>query len=251
MFKDKQKREFKRGMDLSTYGQTRAFDIKEAEENREIPFVISNEQKDRHGSVILTSGWNFEDFKRNPIVDFNHRAMPSFWAEEKEHLRVIAKSSIPEIVGTEVHANATFAPAEVNPEAEEIFQMVLNGFIRSASVVFMPTNKGTYGRDDEGAGMENETYYYNGQDLYSWGPVTIPSNTGAGTREVPAHLKNKAGAFAFQVLRQICPLEIEDNDLKKLSFTEIMDFAEGKAIQPISKGLEPAIQRQRLQLGLI
>ena len=245
---------YKRGLDLDLFGQTRAFDVEEAQETRAIPFTISTEMKDRHGTVVRSDGWNFENFHRHPIVDFNHQATPSWFPLEDEHLCIIAKSSSPEIVEKEVRATATFATKEVNEKADQVFNMVLGGFIRAASVVFRPLERGYWGQEEEAMGRESETFYFPKVELYSWGPVTIPSNVGAGTRDIKPAMKDKAVNFAFEVLRQLCPEQIADEDIKKLSLGEKLDFTE-EGIKRNNGGTGPtmeeqiAIQRQRLQLG--
>ena len=244
----------KRGFDLDLVGNARAFDPVEAEKTRTVPFVISTETKDRHGTIVLSDGWDFTSFNRNPIVDFNHNAMPSFYSED-EHLEIIGKSSAPVVVGKEVHADATFATKEINEKADQIFNMILGGFIRAASVVFRPTKRGEWGKGEEALGKANETYYYPAVELYSWGPVSIPSNTGAGTRKFDFSRKSDFDRFAFGMLREVCPLEISDEDMRKLSLGEILDFTEEGINNRggyVGAGLEEqiAIQRQKIQLGL-
>lgn len=248
-------REYKRGLDLNLFGQTRAFDKKEAEETRVIPYVISTETKDRHGTVVLSDGWELDNFNRNPIVDFNHRSLSDWFlmADHEEHRNVIGSSSAPIVKNKELLADATFAKAEVNPKAEEIFQMVLNGFLRASSVVFVPTQPGRWGEGSEAIGKENETYYFQRQELYSWGPVIYPSNTGAGKRNAPKHLKTKTALFAYKMLREMVPDGMPDQELQALTLQRLLDFAEGR-IETLSgapsKGIEEQIARQRQRLAL-
>src|SRR6185295_14621291 len=45
---------------------------KKMEETRTVPFIISSDTKDRHRTVINMKGWNLDNYKKNPIVGYQH-----------------------------------------------------------------------------------------------------------------------------------------------------------------------------------
>ena len=54
---------------LFTTGQVREIPAN-VEETRTIPFVISDDSKDRHSTVLSTDGWDLEAYNRNGIVGY-------------------------------------------------------------------------------------------------------------------------------------------------------------------------------------
>ena len=41
-------------------------------DNRTVDFIISTEDRDRHGTVLRADRWSFDNYKRNPIVGYMH-----------------------------------------------------------------------------------------------------------------------------------------------------------------------------------
>lgn len=90
-------------------------------------FVISDETQDRHGDVIVTNGWRFENFKSNPVV---------LWAHNSRDLPIGTASIIAE--STRTLADIDFATADVNPFADSVFRLVEAKILRATSVGFKP-----------------------------------------------------------------------------------------------------------------
>lgn len=151
-----------------------------ANENREREFIISNERRDMHGTIIRLAGWEIEDYNRGGAFYYQHltgnEAMPNpdnvlgpgqAWKEDKT------------LVG-----KAFFEPADINPLAEKIMRKVDYGTLTSTSVGFMPL-EGHWGteRKDE----DPETYYFDKQILKEFSIVNIPSNPDAVKKSYEAY----------------------------------------------------------------
>ena len=236
-----------RGIDFGLIGETRAFDPVKAQETRTIPYVISTESKDRHGTVLNADGWDFSTYRG--IVDFEHQAdsFAAYWHDEPEKL-VIGKSPTPIIENSRALADATFMARELNKRADNIFQMVLGGFLRSASIWFLPTEEGKWGEGEEAKGMRNQTYYIGKRELLSWGPVLYGSNVDAQPRSMGKDQKNRALDFALKMISVITPKEISIEDARKMKFNELFDLVEGEANQRkgvIGKTMEEAVAEQQ------
>src|SRR5687768_15019529 len=95
------------------------------EEAREVDFIASSEAVDAHDSIVKQR-WRLARFETNPVV---------LYAHESRELPIGKVTSI-KVVKKELVATVKFAPAEVNPRAEQVWQGVRQGFIRGASVGF-------------------------------------------------------------------------------------------------------------------
>ena len=155
-------------MILRTYNQ--ATDIRGIDnDNREREFVISNERKDSHGTVIKLDGWNIEDYNRSGAFYYQHLT----GMESPDNVLGPGKASKQ---GTELVGRAYFEPEEINPLAEKILKKVDFGTLTSTSVGFMPT-AGHWGV--ERMNEDPETYYFDGAILKEFSIVNIPSNPDA------------------------------------------------------------------------
>lgn len=95
-------------------------------ENREITFIASTPSVDSHGEVVLQD-WIFDRFKKNPVILWAHnqREPPigravKWWVEGGETLYIRVRFS------------------QVNPFAQLIFDMIVEGMVRACSVGFIP-----------------------------------------------------------------------------------------------------------------
>lgn len=165
-----------------TTGIIRSFDRAKAEETREIEFVISDETRDRHGTVIPLDAWNIEKFNKNGIVGYQHEVHGSFIGDSNpDQVLGIGYAYVDDgkLVG-----RVTFEPPEINPLAEKIFQKVLHGTLKATSVGFMETQKGKYGEKEEARDGSNPTYYFGEVELLEFSIVNIPSNPNALRRNI-------------------------------------------------------------------
>ena len=184
----------------------------DAEEKRTIAFTISDGTRDRHRTVLNPEGWDLSNYKRNPIVGYQHEIYGSFFSD----------SNPDNIIGTgnayvekkELIGEVKFEPEKINPLAEKIFQKVMIGTLRATSVGFIPIGKGHYGKDLEASGEKDETYYYAGQELLEFSIVNIPSNPKATKRSI------------FEQFGRILLQYFKPEELKKMTVAELLNYSE-------------------------
>lgn len=134
-------------------------------ETRTASFVASTEIQDADGDIVEQS-WRLERYKRNPVVLFAHdnRSLP------------IGRASEVEVKDGQLVADITFASAEANPLAENVWKSVQEGTLRAVSVGFRPHQIKSERRDDK------DVYLLGDNELYEISVVPIPSNPEALAR---------------------------------------------------------------------
>jgi len=153
-------------------------------ENREAEFVISTEAADTYGTVFKISGWDLKRYETNPIVCYGHRS----WGENPD--TIIGTSEV-FIEGNQLIGRVRFEPAEINPLAEKVYQKVLAGTLRMASVGANP-KRGHWG--DDKLGEDNDLIYFDETELLEWSIVPLGSN--------PEALKRSADNMA-EIIKEI------------------------------------------------
>jgi HK97 family phage prohead protease/HK97 family phage major capsid protein len=98
-----------------------------ASEEGGMEFVLSDETPDRMDDVIMSDGWNLENFKKNPIALFGHRS--DFPIGKWRNLRVEDK---------QLKGYLQLAPKGTSPRIDEIRTLVEADILRSVSVGFIP-----------------------------------------------------------------------------------------------------------------
>ena len=97
-------------------------------EKRTVDFIISNEQPDREGDVIVASGWKLDNFRRNPVVPFAHdyASLP------------VARAISGHDQWRRITSHRRIASLELSPFADRVFRYIQAGFLSAASVGFVP-----------------------------------------------------------------------------------------------------------------
>jgi HK97 family phage prohead protease len=131
--------------------------------SRKIAFVISTGKADRMNDVINAAGWDLASYEKNPVV---------LWAHS-HYTPPIGRGEKVRVVGKTLKAVAEFAPADVHPLAETVFQLLKGGFLRATSVGFHP-KRGAYSWNDERGGYDFEK-----QELLEFSVVPVPANADA------------------------------------------------------------------------
>lgn len=99
-------------------------------DSRVISFVLSDSSVARDDHTIMTSGWDYKAYMTNPVVLFAHDAddvncvigrMERIWTD-----------------GDSLMGDISFIPADINPMAETVYQMVRAGYLNAVSVGFIP-----------------------------------------------------------------------------------------------------------------
>ena len=162
-------------------GEIRGFDRAKAEETRTVEFVISDESRDRHGTVIPVSAWKIKNYNKNGIVGYQHEVYGG-WGEPNPDLILGRGEAFVE--DGKLIGRVTFEPAEINPLAEKIFQKVLHGTLKATSVGFREVTHGKWGEGEEAVNGKRATYYFGEVELLEFSIVNIPSNPNALRRKV-------------------------------------------------------------------
>ena len=207
-----------------TFGQVREIP-KNVEETRTIPFIISDESKDRHGTVISIDGWDIEAYNRNPIVGYMHNVMGGGMCEEPDPDFVIGKG-FAHIEGSQLIGDTTFEPLEINEMAEKLFRKVIFGSIRSTSVGFIELTSGNYGQGDQGVNQPNETYFIGKRELIEYSIVNIPSNKNALVRSMR---DQTAGALAY--VRQQLSGKYRLSQIENMRVCDVIALLDGKDVE--------------------
>ena len=97
---------------------------------RAFTFIFSDESVDRYGDVIQARGWDLSNFNANPVALFGHDA--------GSVENVIGAAKNVRVSGDKLIGDIEFMPADVNPNAEAVYQMVKGGWLKTVSVGFAP-----------------------------------------------------------------------------------------------------------------
>jgi hypothetical protein len=196
----------------------------DVDETRTVEFVISNETRDRHGTVLRAGGWKLDNYKRNPVVGYNHTLHGGFFTNASPD-DIIGKGEVYQD-GKNLIGRVTFEPPEMNPLAEKVFQKVKFGTLRTASVGFIPLGEGEYGKGKEARGGEIETLYLPGQELIEWSIVHIPSNPRAAKRAI----MDDTESFLELVQKQL-EGRYTIEDLQKMTVRGILGILSGESVE--------------------
>jgi HK97 family phage prohead protease/HK97 family phage major capsid protein len=124
-------------------------------------FILSDETPDRLDDIIMSDGWDFKDFKRNPIALFGHRS--DFPIGTWKNIRVESKS---------LRANLEMAPEGTSPRIDEIRRLVDAGILKAVSVGFKPIETKRREGTDWGS-------IYTKSELVECSVVAVPANPNA------------------------------------------------------------------------
>ncbi|MDD5366918.1 MAG: HK97 family phage prohead protease [Gallionellaceae bacterium] len=127
-------------------------------ESRRLRFAISTGAVDRQHDVIDPTGWETNDYLKNPIV---------LWAHNYDDLPV-AKAISLGVEGNALIAEAEFVPGDVYPFAETVYQMLKGGFLNATSVGFRP-KKTAFVEDRQGYDIQQA-------ELLEFSIVPVPAN---------------------------------------------------------------------------
>ena len=128
--------------------------------DRSFAFTISTEAQDREGDSILASGWQLDNYRRNPVVLWchDHRRPP------------VGKALQIGIEAGALRATVNFTPPGMSAFNDQIHDMVAGNWIRGASVGFVPLEY----TPRPGGGLT-----YTKAELIEFSLCPVPSNAGA------------------------------------------------------------------------
>ena len=99
-----------------------------ASDDRTATFIITTGTPDREQDIVVPKGISIEHYLKNKVV---------LWGHDQTILPI---GKCIEIQPTDNGWQATveFAPAEANPMAEQVYQLVKGGFLSAVSIGFIP-----------------------------------------------------------------------------------------------------------------
>ena len=136
-------------------------EIEAGADDRTIKFIISTGSADREKDIISPTGWDTTNYLKNPVVLFAH---------DYNSLPVARTTSLKQ-EGDTLIAEAEFADEALNPAAEQVYQMLRQGYLRGASVGFRPL---AFQYNEERGGVD-----FQKQELLEFSVVPVPANPGA------------------------------------------------------------------------
>lgn len=205
----------------------RSFDPKTVEETRQMNFIISTEDRDRHKTRLNPDNWQLDNYDLNPVVMYQHQGYGD---------NPCIKSVPDDIIGMSVVSNETFKgrkvlraiptfePKDINETAEKIFRKLIFGSLRAASVGFLEYGEGKILKEKIN-GKEEKTYAFEGQELLEWSVVHIPSNAKAGARLFVDHVMTEIVSLE-RLLKfsqnELLNMKVADviSELRKIGYTE-------------------------------
>jgi HK97 family phage prohead protease len=146
-----------------------------AQEGRTVSFVFSDSSVDRYGDTIDARGWVLDNFKANPVALFGHDA--------NTVENVIGNARNVRVEGNRLIGDIEFMPAETNPNAEVVYQMVKGGYLKTVSVGFQPLEWHLTKDKNRPGGVD-----FRKQELLEISIVPIPANPNALTQAKAAGL---------------------------------------------------------------
>ena len=137
-----------------------------ATDSRTATFVFSDESIDRYGDVIFARGWDLANFNANPVALFGH--------DSGSVENVIGKAKNVRVDGSRLIGDIEFMGADVNPNAEAVYQMVKGGYLKTVSVGFQPIEWELANDKNRPQGVN-----FKKQELLEISIVPIPANPNA------------------------------------------------------------------------
>ena len=134
-----------------------------AENVNGMEFVLSDETPDRMDDIILSEGWDLNNFQKNPIALFNHN--PNFIVGKWANLR---------IDNQQLRGHLEMAPAGTSARIDEIRKLIEAGILKAVSVGFRPLEHEAIDKKNPFSG-----YQFKKQELVETSLVAVPANPNA------------------------------------------------------------------------
>lgn len=195
-----------------------SFKVKSVDKvNNIVEGIFSTQVEDRHGEIVVQSGWKLENYMKNPVV---------LWAHDSGQPPIAKMTEIGVNAGTnQLEGKMQFAVNEY-PFAETIFNLIVGGYQKAFSAGFI-NNK--YEID-----QENDKVYLVENELLEVSAVPVPANQLA--------LAKSKGIDVSAYEKEI---DIEDEEDLGIEDDEDLenDIEEDEMIEKISKSNIETISR--------
>ncbi len=143
-------------------------DVKEVAD-RVLEFTGSTESIDRMGDIVMCSGWQLENYQKNPVFLWAHQydkppigKAVKCWAEEGQ-----------------LKFHIQFADKETYPFADTIYRLYKGGFLKASSVGFSPIEWESMEQkedDEDGWDFGYSPRKYTKQELLELSGCPVPAN---------------------------------------------------------------------------
>lgn len=192
---------------------TEKADVNETE--RSVISYVATRDIDRDNEIVLPEGIGLENYRKNPVVLWNHMS----WGD---NVTVIGKSLWQKIDSKGLLTKTEFAKTDL---ASEVYELVKEGFLTSWSIGFAVLDW------EDNTGIRT----YTKTELLEYSAVCVPANPEAVTLNFIKGLKTGEMKEAFSTKYLLASVDKEINELKEL-------IAEIKSSQPVD--LEMLIQAE-------
>lgn len=155
----------------------------------EFTAVASTEDRDRHGDIVKSDGWDVKDFKQNPILLFMH-----------DHTKPIGKATRVWVDKAKKQLMFKGVITTATEAARGAKQLMEDGILNSFSVGFMP--------------LEMDGNVITKSELHEISLVSVPANSKA--RLVATKSLQKAG-ISEETIKELVPEENLSEREKELS----------------------------------
>ena len=182
---------------LRSFNTTKAVEVSD----RVFRFVISDETLDRHETVIKIGGWHLDNYRKNPVVLFQHAS----WTSDPDY--VVGKCIKIWVEKNQLWAEVEFEPAGQNEIADKLVNKLRFGSISATSVGFDPMQWGMGDTRIDDKEQEN-IFYFREQDLLEFSVVIIPSNPNAVSKDAKPNDEDLA-AFVQQQKSIVPPADTD------------------------------------------
>jgi HK97 family phage prohead protease len=153
--------------------------------DKSMTFVLSDETPDRAGDIILSSGWQLDDFRKNPIALFGHQS--DFIVGTWKDVRIEKQQLLGDLEP---------APKGTSERTDEIIRFVEAGVLRAVSVGFVPIERKIRRSKEE----DFVGFTYTKHMLVESSLVAVPANPNALAVAKQLNLSSDARDLVFAVL---------------------------------------------------
>lgn len=180
-------------------------------ENRIVRGIIASTGTiDRQGESLNPKGWVLDNFKKNPVILFGH---------DYSSLPIGKAINVNEVTFGGNYALSIDVEFAKTQMAEEVFQLIKDGFMNTVSVGFIPSEWGVAGKDP---------YTYMKMELLEVSVVPVPANPEA-LIQVRAFEEKFAKEFQKSTDEEIV-VEEKENEINEEENTE--ESAESADVEP-------------------
>jgi len=183
---------------------TRAKPRVKDDEGRVVEHIASDETPDRMGDIIRVKGWDIANFRRNPVLLFNHD-----WAQLPiGTVAAITKGRL-EDGGPALIAESRFHGDGKYPFADLVWRMVADGDLPAVSVGFIPRKAMRPETPEErnALGLGEYGVIYEKAELLELSVVTVPANPNALMRRLDRMVEHgeASRALVADLMREFMP----------------------------------------------